>query len=93
MQETETFLSGMVTMGFVMSGLFFFRFWLRTSDRLFALFGIAFWLMAANQVISHVQGLPEHQLFWAYLLRIIAYLLLIAGIVAKNLEQRRPERA
>jgi hypothetical protein len=93
MEKTASFLFGMVTMGFVLAGLFFFRFWARTNDRLFALFGIAFWLMAANQAVSHLMGVPEEQLFWAYILRIIAFLLLIAGIVAKNLEQRRPEGA
>ncbi len=93
MEQAEAFLSGMVTMGFLLSGLFFFRFWSRTRDRLFALFGIAFWLMAANQVVSHAFGFPEQQLFWAYLLRVIAYLLLIAGIVAKNLEQGSPGQA
>ena len=93
MQQSEIFLSGMLTMGFILSGLFFFRFWSRTNDRLFAAFGIAFCLMAANQVISNVFGLPEQKLFWGYILRIIAYLLLIAGIIAKNLEHRRPKRA
>ena len=52
MREAETFMSGMVTMGLIIAGVFFFRFWSRTQDRLFALFGIAFWLMAAPPLVS-----------------------------------------
>jgi hypothetical protein len=44
----HTFFSGMVTMGFLIAGLFFLRFWWRTQDKLFAVFAVAFWLFAAN---------------------------------------------
>ena len=91
MRDLEIFLSGLTTMGFAVTSVFFFRFWSKTRDRLFAMFGIAFFLMAASQVVTHIFGLPEQELFWAYLLRIVAFLLLIAGIVAKNLEQSRPD--
>lgn len=87
-----TFLSGMVTMGFLVASLFFFRFWNRTRDRLFALFGVAFLLMAVNQLFTHVSGPATQDFFYAYVLRIIAYVMLIAGIVAKNLEQRDPRQ-
>jgi hypothetical protein len=89
MPRLESFMSGMVMMGFVIAGLFFFRFWSRTHDRLFAIFGVAFWLMALNEVFVDVSGTPSNEVVLAYVLRIIAYLLLIAGIVAKNLEERK----
>lgn len=86
----EIFMSGMVTMGLLIAGLFFFRFWTRTRDRLFAIFGVAFWLIALNEVFTPPSGVNPQPIYYAYLLRIIAFLLLIAGIVAKNLEQRKP---
>ena len=92
MQQVQVFIAGMVTMGFVISGLFFFRFWIRTRDRLFAIFGIAFCLMAVNEIFTPPSVTAQNGFYYAYLLRIAAYLLLIAGIVAKNLEQRTIRR-
>jgi len=82
-------MSGMAMMGFIIAGLFFFRFWSRTRDRLFAIFGVAFLLMAVNEAFVDVSGSPTNEVVLAYVLRIIAFLMLIVGIVAKNLEERK----
>ena len=91
MAGLETFMAGMVMMGFMIAGLFFFRFWSRTGDRLFAIFGVAFFLMAVNEAFVDVTS-PTSEVAFAYLLRIIAYLMLIVGIVAKNLEERKTDK-
>lgn len=90
MLEAEIFLSGMATMGLLIAGLFFFRFWTRTRDRLFAIFGWAFCLIAVTEVFTPPSGINPEPVYYVYILRIIAFLLLIVGIVAKNLEQRKP---
>jgi len=82
-------MSGMAMMGFIIAGLFFFRFWSRTRDRLFAIFGVAFLLMALNEAFVDVSGSPTNEVVLAYVLRIIAFLMLIVGIVAMNLEERK----
>ena len=46
------FLSGAVTIGYVLAALFFVRFWRRTADRLFLAFAIAFGLLALNQGLA-----------------------------------------
>jgi uncharacterized membrane protein YoaK (UPF0700 family) len=89
MQRVESFMAGMAMMGFIIAGLFFFRFWSRTRDRLFAIFGVAFLLMAVNEAFVDVSGSPTNEVVLAYVLRIIAFLMLIVGIVAKNLEERK----
>ena len=89
MHEFEIFVSGLNAMGFLIAGVFFFRFWARTREKLFATFGISFFLLAANTVVRNAFGLPEEQLFWAYLLRVIAFLLLITAISMKNLEHKQ----
>jgi uncharacterized membrane protein YoaK (UPF0700 family) len=89
MQRVESLMSGMAMMGFIIAGLFFFRFWSRTRDRLFAIFGVAFLLMAVNEAFVDVSGSPTNEVVLAYVLRIIAFLMLIVGIVAKNLEERK----
>ena len=56
------FVSGLITMGFFAGGLFFFRFWRRTRDVLFAAFAVAFWLLALNQgLLVIAPATPEEQ--------------------------------
>ena len=88
MTPTVTFLSGMTTMGFAVAGVFFLRFWRRTSDSLFLAFAAAFWLLAANQALVGLLEAPREDKVWIYLLRLAAFLLIIFAVVAKNL--RRP---
>ncbi len=78
------FISGMVTMGFVAAGLFFFRFWSKTRDAIFVYFSVAFGLLAIGQTLATLTELPADDRAWIYLLRLAAFTLLIVGIVAKN---------
>jgi hypothetical protein len=79
------FLSGMTTMGYLIAGLFFFRFWWRTRDNLFVYFGVSFWILAVSQALSALAGIPSDDQAWIYLLRFAAFALLVVGIVAKNM--------
>ena len=87
------FLSGMTTMGYIIAGLFFFRFWWRTRDRLFVYFSVSFCLLAAGQALSALSGIPSDGQSWIYLLRLAAFTLLIVGIVGKNMGEaiRKPD--
>ena len=78
------FVSGLITMGFVIAGVFFLKFWMRTRDALFAAFALAFWLLAANQGIVAFLRIPREELTWVYLLRLAAFSLIVAAIVYKN---------
>jgi hypothetical protein len=82
------FLSGLITMGFVISGLFFFRFWRRTGDFLFAAFALAFWILATNQALLAFARIPLEERSWIYLLRLAAFTLIIVAVVAKNRRAR-----
>jgi Family of unknown function (DUF5985) len=84
----EPFLSGMVTAGFLLAGLFFARFWSRSRDPLFAAFSAAFWLLALNQGLLVVSGIPREELSWTYLLRLAAYSLIAVAVIAKNAGRR-----
>ena len=77
-------LAGMITMGFLLAALFFFRFWRRTRDLLFATFGAAFVLLALNQAVVALALLPREEQPYAYLLRLVAFGLLIVAIIRKN---------
>ena len=72
-----SFLSGLITMGFIIAALFFFRFWKRTRDALFATFGFAFLLLALNQALVGLSNVPGEGQSLLYLPRLLAFALLI----------------
>ncbi len=79
------FFSGMIAMGFAVCAVFFLRFWRRTRDSLFLVFSLAFLLLALNQALTTLLGLPLEERSWLYLLRLAAFLIIIAAIVRKNI--------
>jgi hypothetical protein len=83
------FFSGMITTGYLVLGLFFLRFWRRTRDALFIYFALAFWLLAVNQVASTFTNAGEFEPAWTYLIRLLAFMVLIAAIVRKNVSEPR----
>jgi hypothetical protein len=78
------FVFGIITMGYVVAGLFFAKFWRRSRDPLFAIFAVAFWLLALNQALVAVLDVPREEQSWVYLLRLAAFILIIVAIVYKN---------
>jgi hypothetical protein len=80
------FLSGAVTIGFVVAGLFFLRFWKRTRETLFVAFAFAFWLLGLNQALLSFTNIPVEERSWLYLLRLAAFSLILISIWRKNLK-------
>jgi hypothetical protein len=78
------FLHGALVMASLAIGLFFFRYWRSTRDRLFWMFGAAFWLLAFNWTLaSHGGQLAPH----AYLFRFSAFVLIAIAVLDKNRRQ------
>jgi hypothetical protein len=88
MSSLSAFLSGAITAGFLIASLFFLSFWQRTRDSLFVAFAAAFLLLAVNQALITLAGIPEEHRSWVYLLRLAAFALLIIAIVRKNIAGR-----
>ena len=82
------FLAGSVSMGFVIAALFFARFWRNTRDRFFLAFAAAFLLLAINQALAQWLGAADERVSYTYLLRVLAYVIILAAIVDKNLSRR-----
>ncbi len=82
------FMSGALTMGFLVASLFFFRFWKRTSDRLFLAFAVAFALLALNQALAQWVGAADERVGYTYLLRVLGFALILVAILDKNLSRR-----
>jgi len=78
------FLSGAVTFGLLLCGLFFLQFWKRTGDGLFLSFGFAFNLLGIAQGLITLANIYLEERSWAYLIRLAAFLLIAVAIARKN---------
>ena len=81
-------LRGALVMGFVVGALFFLRSWHRTRQRLFLFFAIAFLIEAVARTALALDDDPLERRLVFYLPRLVAYSLIIAGIVSQNLPRR-----
>lgn len=79
-----TFISGAVAAGFLISGLFFLRFWRKTRDSLFISFALAFWLLGLGQALVSLTDIPVEERSWIYVIRLAAFLLILLAIFRKN---------
>lgn len=79
------FLSGALTMAFLVASGFFLRFWKKTRDRLFRQFALAFLLFALNQIATLLLDPTSDESNYAYILRVAGFIVILAAIVNKNL--------
>lgn len=78
------FVSGVVFAGYCVGALFFLRFWRDTRDRLFLLFSIAFWILAAQRLALAMMDAADENRPYLYVARLIAFSIIIWAIVDKN---------
>lgn len=79
------FFSGIFFCASAAIALVFARFWRRSGDRLFVWFASAFALLAIERVGAVLLNVdPEARSPFAYVLRLIAFVIIIVGIVEKN---------
>ena len=83
------FLSGAITMGFVLAAVFFLRFWRRTRDRFFFAFAVAFVLLALNQALAQWLGAADERVMYTYLLRVLGFVIILFAIIDKNTGRTR----
>ena len=83
------FMSGAVTLGFLVAAVFFLRFWRRTGDTLFQGFAVAFFLLALNQVLVSWFGADNERTGYTYVLRVLGFLCILYAIIRKNVGRRR----
>lgn len=83
----QPFLSGALCMASLTIAFFFLKFWRRSGDRFFLVFSGAFLLLMIERIILFVIG-PAHEFApYVYVVRLLAFVLIIGAIVDKN---RRP---
>ena len=79
---TEWMISGALSTAYVVAGLFFLKFWSASRDRLFGLFAAAFFLLAVQRLM--LPFIDPSQATFLYVVRLVAFVLIIVAIVDKN---------
>ncbi|HEX2877556.1 MAG TPA: DUF5985 family protein [Polyangiaceae bacterium] len=81
------FLRGALVMASLSIALFFLRFWRATSERLFALFSLAFCLLAANWALASLAGPTTPH---AHVFRFLAFVVIALAVLDKNRRREGP---
>lgn len=81
-------LAGAIAMASATASLFFLGFWRTTRDRFFLYFAISFGLESANRVLLALRVSSSEDEPVYYLIRLVAYALILFAIIEKN---RRPK--
>jgi len=85
---SEGFLIGIIAAASLTIGVLFLKFWRRTRDPLFLAFGAAFIIEAANRLALLFMDSPSEANPLYYLVRLLSFLLILVGILRKNLGRR-----
>ena len=85
------FMSGGIMVGFLASSYFFYRFWLKTRDSLFAVFATSFLILAVERILLLATANAQdpsgglHELRgYVYWIRFSAFSLIIVAFILKN---------
>lgn len=84
----DGFLLGMIFTTSLVAGVFFLKFWRRTGDPLFLAFAAAFTIEGLNRLSFLLLQNPAEGHPAIYLVRLLAFLLIIGAIVSRNRRTR-----
>ena len=82
-------ITGMIAMGSLIIGLFFLRFWRNTKDRFFLYFALSFGIEGVHRIVTTLTYDEHEDSPLHYLVRLLAYGLILWAILEKNLPSRR----
>jgi hypothetical protein len=80
----EGFLLGIIVTASIVAAAFFWKFWRQTKDLLFLAFAAAFLVEGINRTSFLFIDSPNEGSPAIYVVRLIAFLLILAAIVRKN---------
>lgn len=82
----ELMVSGALGTAYLIAATFFVKFWTTTRDRLFGFFASAFGILAVQRIL--LPFTQSEMASYLYVVRVIAFLLIIIAIVDKNRASR-----
>ena len=89
LNDLKTLLQGAQAMGGLIVTVFFLRYWRASHDRLFALFALAFGVLSANAVAFTLLRARDEETHFLYVVRLVAFLIILYAIWDKNRAARR----
>ena len=78
-------LTGAICMGSIVISLFFLRFWRNSGDRFFLYFALSFFIEGLHRLYSALNDAGGEDSPLHYLIRLLAYGLILWAILEKNL--------
>lgn len=81
------FVAGVLVMGYAVAALYFGRFYRVSGDRLFLFFSAGFALLAVQRLTLASAALLPLPLTAYYVLRLLAFVVILFGILDKNRAQ------
>jgi hypothetical protein len=82
-------LVGAIATASIVAGLFFLRFWKSTRDRFFLYFAMSFFIEGSNRFLLGFMGWLREEAPGYYLVRLVAYGLILCAILEKNQPGRK----
>jgi uncharacterized membrane protein HdeD (DUF308 family) len=82
--RVDAFLLGVIAASSITAAVYFLKFWKRTHDSLFLAFAVAFLIEGVNRIAVLEVERPNEGSPWTYVVRLIAFLIILAGILNKN---------
>jgi hypothetical protein len=82
-------LTGAIAMASLVIAMFFLRFWRNSGDRFFLWFALSFGIEGAHRVYAALSYQDSEDSPLHYLIRLLAYGLILWAILEKNLPRRR----
>ena len=84
----DQMLTGAIAVASLVASLFFLRFWRQTRDRFFLFFALSFLIEGLNRFALYaLAGLDDQHPIY-YVIRLVAYGLIVVAILDKNLKSR-----
>jgi hypothetical protein len=84
MNSINAVLGGAIGMASLVIALFFLRFWRSAGDRLFLFFALSFLLQSVSRLLLEPLSLQTEDKPLHYLLRLVAYGLILIAVIDKN---------
>ena len=85
-------LTGAISMGSLVITLFFLRFWRNSGDRFFLYFALSFFIEGLHRLYSALNDSGGEDSPLHYLIRLLAYGLILWAILEKNLPREGSRR-
>lgn len=80
----EGFLLGVIVTASLTAAVFFLKFWRTSRDPLFLAFALAFFIEGVNRIGFLLIARPNEGSPAIYIVRLLAFLLILAAILRKN---------